>query len=160
MDGGAAAGFAAELSQHIGLQSLLTLAIGVGPLMVVCASFLDPKAYARVTIFDVLCGALSLIALVAWVLTGTGDVAILFAILSDLFGAVPTIRKAYRDPESEHAVAFLGGVVGSAITLLTIKAGQWTFGTWGFPVYVILDSALIAFLVLRPRAFRRAIQSG
>ncbi len=38
--------------------------------------------------------------------------AILFSILADFFGAVPTLRKAYRDPESEHAVAFLGGVAG------------------------------------------------
>ena len=62
--------FAAEVSQGVGLQSLLTFAIGFGPLLVVCASFLDPKAYARVTLFDVLCGVLSLIALVV---TGASD---------------------------------------------------------------------------------------
>ena len=101
--------FAAEVTQSVGLQSLLTFAIGFGPLLVVCASFLDPKAYARVTPFDVLCGALSLIALVAWAVTGTGNVAIFLSILADFFGAVPTLRKSYRDPESEHAVAFLAG---------------------------------------------------
>jgi hypothetical protein len=149
-------GFAAQLSEHVGLQSLLTFAIGFGPLLVVVASFLDPKAYARVTLFDVLCGALSLIALVAWAVTGTGNVAILFSILSDLFGAVPTLRKAYADPESEHAIAFLGGVTGSAITLLTIQPGHWGFANAGFSVYVILCSGAIALLALRPHLARAA----
>ena len=150
-------GFAAEVTQHVGLQSLLTFAIGFGPLLVVCASFLDPKAYARVTLFDVLCGALSLVALLAWAVTGTGDVAIFFAIMSDFFGAVPTLRKAYRAPESEHAVAFLGGVAGSVITLLTIKSSDWSFASWGFPVYVVLASGAIAALILRPRLARSAV---
>jgi hypothetical protein len=150
-------GFAAEVTQHVGLQSLLTFAIGVGPLLVVCASFLDPKAYARVTPFDIACGALSIVALVAWAVTGTGDVAIFFAIMSDLFGAVPTVRKAYRDPESEHALAFVGGVIGSIITLLTINSGHWGFDSWGFPVYVIVVSGAIAVLALRPRLSRQAV---
>jgi hypothetical protein len=153
-------GFAAEVTQHVGLESLLTLAIGVGPLLVVTASFLDVKAYARVTVFDVLCGALSLVALVAWAVTGTGDVAIFFSILSDLFGAVPTLRKARREPESEHAIAFVGGVVGSGITLLTITAADWTFASWGFPVYVIVCSGAIALLALRPRLSRSALNES
>jgi len=151
-------GFAAQLSERVGLQSLLTFAIGFGPLLVVVASFLDPKAYARVTVFDVLCGALSLIALVAWAVTGTGGVAILFSILSDLFGAVPTLRKAYADPESEHAIAFLGGVTGSAITLLTIQPGHWGLASAGFSVYVILCSGAIAALAIRPRLARLAAE--
>ena len=50
--------FAAEVAQRVGLNAVLTLAVGFGPLMVVAASFLDPKAYARVTPFDVGCGGL------------------------------------------------------------------------------------------------------
>ncbi|HXD64388.1 MAG TPA: hypothetical protein VNV17_07220 [Solirubrobacteraceae bacterium] len=146
--------FAAEVTQGVGLQSLLTFAIGFGPLLVVCASFLDPKAYARVTLFDVLCGVLSLVALVAWAVTGRGSVAIFLSILADFFGAVPTLRKSYRDPESEHAVAFLAGVTGSIITLLTINAADWDFASWGFPVYVIVVSGAIALLILRPRLQR------
>ena len=149
--------FAAEVSQGVGLQSLLTFAIGFGPLLVVCASFLDPKAYARVTPFDVLCGVLSVIALVAWAVTGTGNVAIFFSILADFFGAVPTLRKSYRDPESEHAVAFLAGVTGSIITLLTITSAEWGFASWGFPVYVIAVSGVIAVLILRPRLGRSPV---
>lgn len=151
--------FAAEVVQGVGLNAVLTLAVGVGPLLVVAASYLDPKAYARVTPFDAGCGVLSLIALAAWAATGRGNVAILLSILADFLAAIPTIRKAYRYPHTEHAIAFLSGVAGSAITLLTIKASDWGFASVAFPAYILLDSGLIALLILLPRAGRPAVTS-
>ena len=151
--------FAAEVVQGVGLNAVLTLAVGVGPLLVVAASYLDPKAYARATPFDAGCGVLSLIALAAWAATGRGNVAILLSILADFLAAIPTIRKAYRYPHTEHAIAFLSGVAGSAITLLTIKASDWGFASVAFPAYILLDSGLIALLILLPRAGRPAVTS-
>jgi hypothetical protein len=149
--------FAAEVAQGVGLDAVLALAVGLGPLMVVAASFLDPKAYARVTPFDIGCGVLSLVALGAWAATGRGNVAILLSILADFLAAVPTIRKAYRYPHTEHAVAFLSGVAGAAITLLTIKPQDWGFAAAAFPAYILLDSALIAGLILVPRPGQPAV---
>jgi hypothetical protein len=149
--------FAAQVAQGVGLNAVLTLAVGLGPLLVVAASFLDPKAYARVTPFDAGCGVLSVVALGAWAATGRGNVAILFSILADFLAAVPTIRKAYRYPHTEHAVAFLGGVAGAAITLLTIKAEDWGFASVAFPAYILLDSGLIAWLILVPRPGQAAV---
>ncbi len=149
--------FAAEVVQGVGLDAVLTLAVGFGPLLVVAASYLDPKAYARVTPFDAGCGVLSLVALGAWAATGRGNVAILLSILADFLAAIPTIRKAYRYPHTEHAVAFVSGVLGSAITLLTIKADEWSFASVAFPAYILLDSGLIAILILVPRARPSAV---
>jgi hypothetical protein len=149
--------FAAEVTQGVGLNSVLALTVGLGPLMVVIASFMDPKAYARVTPFDAACGVLSLVALVAWAGTGRGNVAILLSILADFLAAVPTIRKAYRRPHTEHAAAFLSGVAGAAITLLTIEPEDWSFASVAFPAYILLDSALIASLILLPRPGRSAL---
>lgn len=141
--------FAAEVVQHVGLNALLTFAVGFGPLIVFASSFLDPRAYARVTPLDLACGALSVAALVAWAVTGRGDAAILFSILSDFFGAVPTVRKAYRRPQSESASAFIAGGLGAAITLLTIR--RWSFASAGFPAYIALAGSTMAVLILAPR---------
>jgi hypothetical protein len=146
--------FAAEVAQGVGLNAVLTLAVGLGPLMVVVASFLDPKAYARVTPFDMGCGVLSLTALGAWAATGRGNVAILLSILADFLAAIPTIRKAYLYPRTEHAGAFLAGVAGAALTLLTIAPEDRGFASVAFPAYILLDSALIASLILIPRPAR------
>lgn len=149
--------FAAEVAQGVGLNAVLALAVGVGPLLVVAASFLDAKAYARITPFDAGCGVLSLFALGAWAATGRGNVAILLSILADFLAAIPTIRKAYRFPHTEHAVAFLAGVVGATITLLTINGEDWGFASVAFPAYIALDSGLIAVLILAPGLGRSAV---
>jgi hypothetical protein len=143
--------FAAEVVQGVGLESLMTLAVGVGPLLVVIASFLDPRAYYRLTRFDLLCGALSVAALIAWGVTDTGDVAILFSILADFFGLIPTLRKAYRDPESESASAFVASGCGAVITLLTVSLGDWTFANVGFPLYILGADVTLSSLILLPR---------
>jgi hypothetical protein len=72
-------GFAAQLSQGVGLQSIFTFAIGFGPLLVLIASFVNRKAYWKLTTFDLLCGSISLVALVLWVATGEGLVALVLA---------------------------------------------------------------------------------
>lgn len=146
--------FAAELVQHAGLNALLTFAVGFGPLLVVGASFLDPKAYARLTGFDAACGLLSLAALAGWALTRRGDVAIALSVLSDLLGAVPTLRKARTDPGSESASAFVSDVIGAGVTLLTIPAARWSFATAAFPVYIVLVAGTLTVLILRPRGQR------
>lgn len=144
--------FAAEVVQGVGLEALMTLAVGVGPLLVVIASYLDPRAYYRLTRFDGICAGLSLAALVAWGLTGTGNVAILFSILADLFGLIPTLRKAYRDPASESASAFVASGCGAAITLLTVSV--WTFANAAFALYILVADVTLSTLILGSR--RRA----
>ncbi|MDB5178261.1 MAG: hypothetical protein JWN01_204 [Patescibacteria group bacterium] len=141
-------GFFAQLSQGVGLQSILTFSMGFGPLLVLAASFANRKAYWRLTKFDLLCGSISLVALALWVLTGKGLVAIVLSIAADLFAAIPTIKKSYQDPESESGFPFLVGAVAGIITLLTINV--WTVSNSAFGVYVLLTDSLIAGLVLFP----------
>lgn len=148
--------FAAEVDQGVGLESLMTLAVGVGPLLVVIASYLDPRAYYRLTRFDAVCGALSLAALVAWGVTGRGNVAIVFSILADFFGLIPTLRKAHREPETESASAFVSSACGATITLLTITL--WTFANVGFPVYILAADVTLSTLILRPQLRRHTAE--
>lgn len=146
--------FAAELTEHAGLESLMTFAVGFGPALVILASFLDSQAYWRLTRFDVLCGVISVIALAMWALTGRGDVAIAFSILSDLWAGVPTLRKAAGFPESESIKAFVGGVAGAAITLLALPGHSWHFSGFGFPLYILLFDGVMCTLMLLPRLRR------
>jgi hypothetical protein len=55
--------FAAEIHQQVGIQSLLTFAIGFGPLIIFLVSFVNKKAYWKTTRADIACGLLSLIGL-------------------------------------------------------------------------------------------------
>jgi hypothetical protein len=137
--------FSAQLNQHVGLRSLMTFMVGFGPLMIFLASFVNRKSYWRLTRFDLLCGALSLFALVLWRLTGVGNVAIALSIGADVLATLPTLKKSFENPSTEHALPFLTGFISAVITLLTLNT--WSFASGAFPLYILLCSAITFTLV-------------
>ena len=137
---------AAEFSQGVGILSLATFIVGFVPLLVFSASFLNKKADWKITKFDLVCGSLSLVGLVLWYITKIGNVAIFFSIMADFLASVPTISKSYTHPESESASIYVIGLPNPIIALLVIK--QWNFQNFGFPLYLLIDSAIIAFLIV------------
>ena len=142
--------FAAEVRERVGLPALMTLVVGVNPLLILAASFLSAGAAWKITRFDLACGFLSVAGLGLWYVTRQGDLAIVFSILADALAAVPTLVKAVRAPESESYIGFLGFGVSGAITLLALR--RWTFANYAFPLYICLLCLLLASLVrLRPQ---------
>ena len=113
-------GFAAEVNKGVGLPSAMTFMIGFMPLLVFAGSFVNKKSRWKIGVFDLVCGGLSILGLILWLLSKDANIAIVFAILSDSLAALPTIRKAYLYPETESANAFWGGTIGGLLTLLTL----------------------------------------
>ena len=145
--------FAAELTEGVRIQAIMTLLVGLSPLAIFLASFVNPKAEWRLTRFDVGCGALALAGTVLWMLTRSGNLAILFSIAADGFAAIPTIVKSYRYPESENRWLYLASAINAGMTLLTVR--EWTFAFYGFPAYILAVTIIIFALVARPRAEER-----
>ena len=137
--------FAAQVQQGVGYHALLAFTLGFGPLLVFAASFINKKAYWKIERFDLFCGAFSLLALILWYTTGVGNIAIMFSIIADVTASLPTIIKAYKEPETESSPAFFAASIGGMITLLTIHA--WNFETYGFPLYIFIMMGLIALLI-------------
>ena len=143
--------FAAEITQGVKLLAIQTLSQGILPFLVFLASFTNKKAEWKLTKFDLLCGVLSTIGLVLWLITKVGNVAIALSILADGLAALPTIIKAFRFPESEIAWPWFITAIGVTISILTIK--QWTFANYGFLIYLLLANLLIAGLAkFRPHS--------
>jgi hypothetical protein len=118
---------------------------GFGPLLVFVASFVNKNAYWKLEKFDYICGLLSILALILWGITKLPEVAIVFAIASDGFAAVPTIIKAWKYPETENAGPFTAGVFNSLTSFAAIKA--WTFSAYAFPIYLVFINGIIALAV-------------
>lgn len=137
--------FAGELGEGVGIRSLMTFMTGFSPMLVVIASFINKKAYWQISRFDMLCGGLSIIGLILWLVTSEGFFAILFAILADGLAAIPTVAKSFNEPESENYHVFLGGAISAVIALLTID--HWYFANWGFPAYILFICGLLIVLI-------------
>jgi hypothetical protein len=118
---------------------------GLSPCLILLASFLNKRAYWKLSAFDYACGALSALALVLWYVTENPNVAIVFAILSDALAAVPTIRKAWRNPHTEFRWPFVVGVFSPLTSFLV--ATDWAFSEIAFPAYLVGINILLVFFV-------------
>jgi hypothetical protein len=137
--------FAAQIKQGVGIESLMTFSTGFLPILTFGASFVNKKAEWKITKFDLVCGALSMLGLILWLITKVGNIAITFSILADGLAAVPTIVKAYKYPDTELAWPWIATVFGVVLTLLTLS--EWTFANSGFIVYILLVNTLIFSLI-------------
>lgn len=137
--------FSAQFGEGVGWASLMTFMVGFGPLLIFAASFVNRKAYWKITRLDIICGAISVLALVLWLATGTGLIAIIFSIIADLVAAVPTLIKSFKEPETEHPSVFRNGAISATITLLTIS--DWQFVNYGFALYILLICSVLYTLI-------------
>ncbi len=137
--------FVAQLSEGVDIKALTTFIVGFMPALIFCASFSNAQAGWQTTRFDVVCGVLSILGLLLWAVTSDANVAILFAILADALAAVPTVRKAYTNPETESDTLFWLGVCNAAIGLLILDS--WGFKDYAFAAYLLGVNALMAILI-------------
>jgi hypothetical protein len=137
--------FFAQLDQGVGLESLMTFSTGFLPFTVFVASFTNKDAKWKLSWFDYLCGILSLVGLVLWMITRVGNVAIFFSIIADALAAIPTLVKAYKYPDTEIAWPWISTVIGVILTLLTIST--FTFANSGFIIYILILNTVIYVLV-------------
>jgi hypothetical protein len=140
--------FAAEIQQGVGFVSLLTFAAGFGPGLVLAASFVNRQSYWHISRLDLACGGLSVLAIILWVSTRTGNIAIIFAITADLLASVPTIIKSYRFPGTESPVTYGLAIIAAIITMATLT--KFDLPNLGYPLYILLDCTVLFTLIKFP----------
>lgn len=99
--------------------------------------------------FDLFCLGATVISLVLWALFRTPLVALFINLFIDLLGALPTIKKTYKDPKSEDPIAWILFFCGNTCNLFAIE--ELRFAILAYPVYMFLVSSLIMALVVWPR---------
>ena len=118
-----------------------TFMAGFGPLLVVIASFFNKNSYWKITLFDIVCGTLSALAIFIWVTTQNGVLSVAFAIIADFFAGLPTIIKAWKHSETESIGPYFYGNLNSLITLIIIT--EFSFLNLGFPIYLFIANTVI-----------------
>jgi hypothetical protein len=73
------------LKQGVGILALTTFSVGFVPLTIFIASFFNKESEWKIGKLDIVCGVLSVLGLVLWLITKVGNVAIFFSIMADLF---------------------------------------------------------------------------
>lgn len=108
---------------------------GFGPLLVFVFALFNRKSYWKLENFDYVCGAFSVLALIFWAITKQPLIAIIFAIISDLLAAIPTLKKSFSNPETESTAPYVTGLLSSIAAILAVKI--WTSTEFLFPLYLV-----------------------
>lgn len=80
--------------------------------------------------------AITIIGIIAWLTTANATWAIIFNIMADFFGAVPTFYHSWLSPHDEQWQPFIISGVGAGISFLAVE--HIGFVTAGFPIYLCL----------------------
>jgi hypothetical protein len=138
--------FATERQAHVGLASVMTLVLGLIPVIVLVASLHDSASVWRIGRFDIVCGVISAVGFGVWIVSDRPTVGLVSFVAADAVAAVPTLRKAATHPRSESPWNYLAGAIFSGITLLTLT----TYTTAGglFPTSVLVMNTTIWLLVM------------
>ncbi len=138
--------FAVEVTQHVGLAAGMTLMLGLGPVLVVLASFRGHHGVWRLSTFDIVCGILSLAGIAFWALVHEPTVALISFVVADQVAALPTVRKSWLAPQTETWWAFAMGSLNTGITLLTLH--QFTTDGALFPGVIMVTDAILVLLIV------------
>jgi hypothetical protein len=85
----------------------------------------------------------------AWILTGNPVYAYVIATLGDGSGMLPTVVKAYKDPDSERSLTWPVWVWAYALALLAISG--WTIVIALYPAYLFSVCLIMSALTYIPR---------
>jgi hypothetical protein len=99
--------------------------------------------------FDLSCLFCVGIGLVMWWHFNSPLPALILNILVDVFGALPTIKKTYFEPETEDLLTWTLYFIGSVFNLFAVS--DFSFNSLVFPLYIFSVNAIMVTLVLRPR---------
>ncbi len=122
---------------------------GLGAFLIFVSSFWNKESYWKLGKFDYFCGLFSLLALILWWLTKEPLVAIILAIVSDIFAAVPTLKKSWSNPETETIKNYIFGLFNTLTTFFALQSGAVT--EWAFSAYLLLMSLLLILVNVRRR---------
>jgi hypothetical protein len=143
---GTAAAVSADANLWVTFRVFLS---GFFPLIIFFVSFINPQSFWKLTTFDLLCGACSLLALIVWLGLGNPQSAILLAVVGDGFAVLPTVRKSWTNPETETGITYVTGLAATLLVLPSIPI--WNIENSAFPIYLLVANVLLIFAVYRRR---------
>ena len=104
------------------------------------------------TPLDRTCLVVSSVAILGYVFTGNGLLAISLGILADLIGYIPTFVKTWKKPKSEDPTFF--AIEGLAALTAMIAISEMRVDIL-FPIYFFLCCVVMVMLIYRPKLLKQ-----
>lgn len=118
---------------------------GLIPFLIFLASFFNQNSYYKVSKLDIVCGLISLLALIGAFLTVNLLLVTFLAVISDFLAAIPTIIKSWTYPSSENIYFYFGGLLTSIVSFTGINFTEIT--NFIFPIYLVMLNLTIVLII-------------
>jgi hypothetical protein len=129
--------------------SVRVIVAGFVPMVILMAALINRQGHWKLTLFDLACGALSLVALIFWGIVDSPLIAILLATAGNTIAAVPTFFKAWNFPETETSITYTTSFISSLIILPSIPV--WNIENAAFQTLLLISTALLLLAVNRKK---------
>lgn len=92
---------------------------------------------------------IALLGIIPWVLTKDPTISVIIAVSIDLIAFMPTIRKTYRNPETETPVLYSMNVLRHILMLFSLQA--YNIATTLHSIAMITTNTLMTMLILKKK---------
>lgn len=122
----------------------LPLGYFFGPLITAILSI--KYGYNEWTRLDTICISAAIISIVPWALSSSAALTLIINVLIDSAGAIPTLVKTYREPETEDLTAWGFFFVANTLQMFTITMlGVAVL----YPLYLFILATLMVTFILK-----------
>lgn len=116
-------------------------------LLVVGYSIYKKVGVWSTTVYDFVFFGLGILGIILWQTFDIPIIAIICAVLADLFFGIPTIIKAYKNPKSELPIAWLACMIAGLLSLFAVRS--FSLVDFLYPLYLfIFDTTVFLTVVI------------
>lgn len=108
--------------------------------------------YAEWTRLDTFCITAALLSIIPWVFADSATTTLMINLVIDSIGAVPTLVKTYREPETEDFTAWLIFFMANTLQLFAINL--WSLAEL-YPVYLFFLAGSMVVFILKGKLTRK-----
>jgi len=130
----------------------IQLSYVVGPLIIAILSLFSQYGYSSGLLkIDKVCLLSGILCIILWIVFNSPLIAFIGSIIVDFIGLIPTIKKAYFNPNKEDPVAW--GIEMVAIIINALGISVWFSAVekdWIYALYLIIINGIVFILLLMP----------
>jgi hypothetical protein len=102
--------------------------------------------HARYSAFDIICQIGALFGFVLWAIFNSPAAAVIFSVVIDFIGALPTVKHSWLKPNEETWITFAMAGAGGVLALFALTAHNWTSLTYA--VYIVLINSVFTLVIV------------
>lgn len=137
------AGFAA-LSGHAYETAIFSFSLAIADYAIVIMGSIK-DGVRHYTKLDIACQIVAIVGVLLWISTSQPVLAVLFVILADLIGAVPTYRHIWARPHEETLDTYMLSALSAVV--VAISLASFSFINSGYPVYILASAMSFTGLI-------------